>query len=48
MAHLIVHQIAVLSDNYIYLAHEPESGATAVIDPALAGPVLAVLAAKGW
>lgn len=48
MARIIIHQIAVLSDNYIYLAHEPESGATAVIDPALAGPVLEVLAAKGW
>lgn len=48
MARLVVHQIAVLSDNYIYLAHEPESGATAVIDPAVAAPVLAVLAAKGW
>ena len=48
MARLVVHQIAVLTDNYIYLAHEPESGATAVIDPAIAGPVLAALAAKGW
>lgn len=48
MSGLIVEQIPVLSDNYIYLAHEPESGATAVIDPAVAAPVLAVLAARDW
>ncbi|MGE4279727.1 MAG: hydroxyacylglutathione hydrolase [Magnetospirillum sp.] len=48
MAQIVVHQIPVLSDNYVYLAHEPESGATAVIDPALAEPVLAALAEKGW
>jgi hydroxyacylglutathione hydrolase len=48
MARLIVQQIPVLSDNYIYLLHEPETGATGVVDPALAEPVLAVLRAKGW
>lgn len=48
MTHLIIEQIAVLADNYIHLLHEPESGATAVVDPALAAPVLEMLAAKGW
>jgi hydroxyacylglutathione hydrolase len=38
-----IQQIPVLQDNYIYLIHEIESGETAVVDPALAEPVLAVL-----
>lgn len=41
-------QIPVLTDNYVYLIHEPDSGATAVIDPAVSEPVLAVLAARHW
>ena len=45
---LEIHQIPVLSDNYIYLIHEPESEQTAVVDPALAAPVLAALQKKGW
>ena len=48
MATLDILQIPVLSDNYVYLAHEATSGATAVIDPALDEPVLASLDAKGW
>jgi hydroxyacylglutathione hydrolase len=36
-------QIAVLNDNYIYLAHDGDE--TAVIDPAVAEPVLAAAAA---
>lgn len=48
MAQLVVHQIAVLADNYVYLLHEAESGATAVVDPAVAEPVLAALAERGW
>lgn len=48
MAGLIVEQIPVLNDNYVYLLHEPESGATGVVDPAVAEPVLDALAAKGW
>lgn len=39
-------QVAVLNDNYIYLAHA--EGETAVIDPAVAEPVLAAAAARGW
>lgn len=45
---LDVIQIAVLSDNYIYLAHDAASGETAVIDPAVAAPVLAEAKARGW
>lgn len=48
MAKLEVELIPALSDNYIYLAHEPESGETAVIDPAEARPVLEAAKAKGW
>jgi hydroxyacylglutathione hydrolase len=45
---LEVARIPALSDNYIWLAHEPESGETAVIDPAEAEPVLAEAARRGW
>ena len=41
-------RIPVLSDNYVWLVHEPDSGETAVIDPALADPVLAEAAKHGW
>lgn len=41
-------RIPALSDNYIWLAHEPVSGETVVVDPAEAGPVLAAAAARGW
>lgn len=45
---LQVHQIPVLSDNYVYLAHCPETGATGVVDPAVVEPVLAAAEEKGW
>ncbi len=45
---LEIVQIPVLSDNYVYLAHDAGSGETAVIDPAVAEPVLAAAAARGW
>jgi hydroxyacylglutathione hydrolase len=48
MAKLEIEQIPVLTDNYVYLLHEPGSGATAVVDPAVADPVTAALAARGW
>lgn len=48
MSKLEIHQIAVLNDNYVYLAHDSETGSTAVVDPAVSGPVLDVLKAKGW
>src|ERR1044071_7053178 len=40
--------IPVLSDNYVWLAHDPESGETMVADPAVAEPVLAEAEARGW
>jgi hydroxyacylglutathione hydrolase len=40
--------ISVLHDNYVWLAHDHASGETAVIDPAVAEPVLAAAAARGW
>jgi hydroxyacylglutathione hydrolase len=45
---LNIIQIPVLTDNYIYLLHDPATGETAVVDPALAQPVLDVLDEKGW
>ncbi|RZL97710.1 MAG: hydroxyacylglutathione hydrolase, partial [Sphingomonas sp.] len=33
---------------YIWLAHEPASGETLVVDPAEAAPVLAAAQARGW
>jgi hydroxyacylglutathione hydrolase len=41
-------RIPVLSDNYVWLAHEPVSGETMVVDPAVAGPVLAEADRRGW
>lgn len=43
-----IQQIPVLADNYVYLVHEPEEGATAVVDPAVARPVLDSLEERGW
>ncbi len=45
---LEIVRIPVLSDNYVWLVHEPASGATMVVDPAVADPVLAEAAARGW
>jgi hydroxyacylglutathione hydrolase len=41
-------RLPALSDNYIWLVHEPGSGETAVVDPAEAGPALDSAAARGW
>lgn len=45
---LQIEILPALDDNYIYLIHDTVSGASAVIDPAEAKPVLALLQAKGW
>ena len=45
---LDIRQIPVLSDNFIYLVREPASGKVAVVDPAVAEPVLAEAARLGW
>ncbi len=43
-----VVRVPALSDNYIWLVHEPASGETMVVDPAEAAPVLAAADARGW
>ncbi len=45
---LDIVRIPALSDNYIWLVHEPDSGATLVVDPAVAEPVLAEAGRRGW
>lgn len=45
---LDIVRIPVLSDNYVWLVHDPASGETMVIDPAVSDPVLAEADARGW
>ena len=45
---LEIIQLPVLNDNYIYLLHEPIANETAVVDPALAPPVIEELRQQGW
>ncbi len=45
---LEIVQIPVLNDNYVYLAHEPLSGAVGVVDPSVAEPVEAELQRRNW
>jgi hydroxyacylglutathione hydrolase len=45
---LEIVRIPVLSDNYVWLVHEPRSGETMVVDPAVAPPVLAEAEERGW
>ena len=48
MAELEIVRIPALSDNYIWLVHDPASGETMVVDPAQADPVLAEAEWRGW
>jgi hydroxyacylglutathione hydrolase len=41
-------RVPVLSDNYVWLMHDPDTAETVVIDPAVAEPVLEAAAARGW
>jgi hydroxyacylglutathione hydrolase len=41
-------RIPVLSDNYVWLVHEPSSGETTVIDPSVSDPILAEAETRGW
>src|SRR5688500_14496767 len=43
-----IARIPVLSDNYVWLAHDPQSRETTVVDPAVAEPVLAEAERRGW
>lgn len=45
---LDIVRIPALSDNYIWLVHEPVSGETMVVDPAVADPVLDAAKERGW
>ncbi len=45
---LEIVRIPVLSDNYVWLVHEPVSKETMVVDPAVAGPVLEEAGKRGW
>jgi len=45
---LEIVRIPALSDNYIWLVHDPESAETMVVDPAEAEPVLAEADKRGW
>jgi hydroxyacylglutathione hydrolase len=43
-----VVRIPALQDNYIWMAHDSESGETVVVDPAEAAPALAEAEKRGW
>ena len=45
---LEIIRLPVLSDNYVWLMHDPASGQTVAIDPAVAEPVLDAAKARGW
>ncbi|TMV85042.1 hydroxyacylglutathione hydrolase [Thioclava sp. BHET1] len=40
--------IPCLTDNYAWILHDAETGATAVVDVPEAGPILAALETRGW
>jgi hydroxyacylglutathione hydrolase len=45
---LEIIRIPALSDNYVWLVHEPDSREMMVVDPAAAEPVLAEADTRGW
>lgn len=45
---LRIETIPCLSDNYAFLAHDPESGDTALVDAPEAAPILKALSNTGW
>lgn len=48
MTDLEIVRIPALTDNYIWLVHDPVSDQTMVVDPAEAEPVLAEADRRGW
>lgn len=48
MTALEIIRIPVLQDNYVWLVHDAASKATMAVDPAVAEPVLAAAASRGW
>jgi hydroxyacylglutathione hydrolase len=47
MGRLSVSAVPVLSDNYVWLIHDAESGETAAVDPSVGDPVLAAAEERG-
>ncbi|WP_404372042.1 hydroxyacylglutathione hydrolase [Sphingomonas sp. MMS24-J45] len=47
-SNLEIVRIPALSDNYVWLVHDPASNETIVVDPSEAAPVLAEAEARGW
>jgi hydroxyacylglutathione hydrolase len=45
---LEIVRIPVLNDNYVWLVRESQSGCVGVVDPAVAGPVLAEAEKRRW
>ncbi len=45
---LEIVRVAALSDNYVWLIHDPVSDETVVVDPSEAAPVIAAVAQRGW
>jgi hydroxyacylglutathione hydrolase len=45
---LEVVAVPVLTDNYVWLIHNSDTGETAAVDPSVADPVLEAAAARGW
>ena len=43
-----IARVPVLSDNYVWLVHDPVSKETAAVDPAVSDEVLAAADARGW
>lgn len=48
MVMLEIAAVPVLTDNYVWLVHDPTSGETAAVDPSVADPVLDAATAKRW
>jgi hydroxyacylglutathione hydrolase len=40
--------VPVMTDNYVWLIHNDETGETAAVDPSVSEPVLDAAAARGW
>ena len=47
MGRLSVSAVPVLSDNYVWLIHDADSGEAAAVDPSVADPVLRAAEAQG-
>ena len=48
MSTLDIRIVPVLTDNYVFLIHDPATGATACVDPAIAAPVIQAAKDLGW